>query len=218
MVGREERRFIPAAGYGGLLPLYDPVQRWLVGEGVKRELVAQAAIAPGARVLEIGCGTGSIALLAKRLHPEAELVGLDPDPAALAIARRKCERAGVGVQLERGFADALPYADAAFDRVLSSLMLHHLSREAKRAAFREVRRVLRPEGRLHVLDFGPPRGAYAALWARIHALGEEARDNVVGAIPALLGEAGLEGVRELGHRGSLFGTMVYYGAVRSVSA
>jgi ubiquinone/menaquinone biosynthesis C-methylase UbiE len=96
----------------------------------------------------------------KRLHPEAEVVGLDPDPKALARARRKTEAAGVAIRFDAGFANELPYPDASFDRVFSSLMFHHLEREAKLATLRELRRVIAPSGSLHLLDFGPPR----SLW------------------------------------------------------
>ena len=72
------RSYIPAAGYDWLLPLYDPLHRWLVGEGVMRALVDDANIGPDQRVLDIGCGTAILTILAQRLHPEAEVVGLDP--------------------------------------------------------------------------------------------------------------------------------------------
>ena len=80
------RHYIPAAGRDWLLPLYDPLQWILGGDALKRPLIEQAALAPGFRVLDIGCGTGSLTLLIKRLHPEVEVLGLDPDRKALAIA------------------------------------------------------------------------------------------------------------------------------------
>jgi len=106
------------------------------------------------RVLEVGCGTGNAALLIKRMRPQLDVVGLDPDPRALARAARKAERAGVTLELDRGFADELPYPDASFDRVLSSLVFHHLEADLRLASLREVFRVLRPGGSLHLMDFG----------------------------------------------------------------
>src|SRR5215831_11616060 len=104
------RRFVPAAGLDWLLPLYDPVQLLLGGDAARAELVREARLEPGQRVLDLGCGTGSLALALARSAPGAEVVGIDPDPKALARARKKFARAGVTVRLDRGFADELPYA------------------------------------------------------------------------------------------------------------
>ncbi len=80
------------------------------------------------------------------------MIGLDPDPRVLAIAARKARRAGVTLRLDRGYADRLPYPDGSVDRVLSAFMLHHLPADQQHDALREVRRVLAPGGRLHLLD------------------------------------------------------------------
>ena len=121
------KTYLPAAGHDWLLPLYDPIVKLLGGEAARRALLDQACIRPGQRVLDIGCGTGSLVVLIKRLHPDVDVVGLDPDPKALARGRRKAARTSVSVQFDQGFADELPYADASVDRVFSSFMFHHLS-------------------------------------------------------------------------------------------
>ena len=120
------RPYVPAAGKHWRLPMYDLMAKVLGADAVRRVLVQQVACRAGDRVLEIGCGTGSLLLAVKQAQPGAEVVGLDPDPAALAIARRKADRAGVPIRTDQGYADELPYADASFDRVLSSRMFHHL--------------------------------------------------------------------------------------------
>src|SRR5688572_3323558 len=120
------KTFVPAAGRDWLLPLYDPLTRLLGAERARRGLVEQAALRPGQRVLDVGCGTGSLTLLIKRLYPQVDVVGLDPDAKALDRARRKAARAGLPIAFDQGFADRLPYEDQAFDRVFSSLMFHHL--------------------------------------------------------------------------------------------
>ena len=148
--------YIPAAGHDWLLPLYDPLCR-LVGEsGLKGRLIELAEISPGQRVLDVGCGTGTLALLLAKAEPRAETLGIDGDPKALAIARRKASVAGTPVQFDEGLAYALPYPDASFDRVLSSFVFHHLTREHKSGALSEILRVLKPGGTLHILDFGRP--------------------------------------------------------------
>lgn len=172
----------------------------------------QAALRPGERALETGCGTGSLLVLLKRAQPAADVVGMDPDPAALAIARRKARRAGVALRLDRGFADALPYPDGSFDRVLSSFMFHHLPHGVKQAALREVRRVLTPGGRFHMLDFAGPRGESRGFLARhIHA-NHHLQDNDEDRVLAFLRDAGLENPVVLARRASHAGSMAYYQA------
>ena len=122
----EARSYVPAAGHDWLLPFYDPLMRLLGGDRIKGPMIEAAAIRPGHRVLDLGCGTGSLAMLIRARCPEAEVVGLDPDPKALAIARTKAERAGQAIEWRHGFADSLPFEDASFDRVVSSLVFHHL--------------------------------------------------------------------------------------------
>ena len=138
------KTYIPGFGHDWLLPLYDPLQKLLGFESYHRQLVDQADMRPSHRVLEIGCGTGNLAILTKRLHPGAEVVGLDPDPKALARGRRKAERFALAVRLDRGFAEELPYPDASFDRVFSAFMFHHLESDEKEKTLHEARRVLKP--------------------------------------------------------------------------
>ena len=150
-----QRIYLPAAGHQWLLPLYDPLSKLLGVDKVHRTLIEQAEIRPDHRVLEIGCGTGNLAMLVKNLHRRAKVVGLDPDSMALARARRKAERKGLDIEFDRGFADALSYPDRSFDRVLSALMFHHLLKlEDKIKSLSEARRVLAPGGSLHLVDFG----------------------------------------------------------------
>jgi ubiquinone/menaquinone biosynthesis C-methylase UbiE len=204
------RDFVPAAGHDWLLPLYDPVQRLLGADAVRQQMLERAELAPGQLVLEIGCGTGSLLLQLAATRPGLELVGLDPDPKALARARRKCERRGLRVQLDAGFADALPYPAAHFDRVFSSFMFHHLDAPVKRSTLTEVRRVLRPGGSLHLLDFGGPAGHSGGRLAKLLHTADHLRDNFEGRIGALMGEAGLESPGEVGHRATWFGRVTHY--------
>ena len=213
-MGDTHRSYIPAAGHDWLLPLYDPLQRWLFREGFMRALVDDANIGPDQRVLDIGCGTGTLIILVQRLHPQAEVVGLDPDPKALAIAKQKSEEAGVAVHFDRGFADELPYPPASFDRVLSSFMFHHLTRDEKLGTLRDASRVLRPGGSLHVLDFGRPRSRYSSVLARLLHRGQHLRDNIEGRIPSFMSESGFAESAEVDHRSTVFGTISYYRAIQ----
>ena len=204
----QEHDYLPAMGRDRLLPLYDPFT-WLLGvPRVHRRLVELAGIEPGHRVLEIGCGTGNLALRAQRMHPDAEVVGIDPDPLALQRARRKADRAGLPVRWDRGKAGELPYADESVDRVLSAFMFHHLDDAEKKSALAEVRRVLRPDGQLHLVDIA---GHHHGRAARRMQRTEHLRDNAGEGIPNRMREAGLTDVRT-GERGRLRTT--FYRATR----
>jgi ubiquinone/menaquinone biosynthesis C-methylase UbiE len=210
---RTHERFLPAMGHDWLLPLYDPFQRLVGTESLHRLLVERADVRAGHKALEIGCGTGNLLIVIKRSHPQAEVVGLDPDPKALARARRKATRKGLSIELDRGFAEDLPYPDGSFDRVFSSLMFHHLEPEQRVAALREVRRVLRPGGSLHLLDFGGERVPTDGLIARFAHRSPRLHDNFGDGIPTLMGEAGLENPAEVAHKvNRMLGRVAYFRA------
>jgi ubiquinone/menaquinone biosynthesis C-methylase UbiE len=197
------RPYIPAAGNHWSLPLYDPVVKLIGADAARRTLLDSAALQPKHRVLDIGCGTGSFAVLIKRHHPEVEVVGLDPDPKALGRARHKAERESLRIEFDRGYADDLPYPSASIDRVLSTLMFHHLERDVKEGMLREVRRVLKPGGVFCLLDFaGPEAGARGFLMHLMHS-SKVLRDNDVDRVLALMREAGFADSRRV-RQGTMF--------------
>jgi SAM-dependent methyltransferase len=178
---------------------------WLLLLGRERafreRLVRLARLAPGQSVLDIGCGTGSLAIAAKqRVGPAGRVAGIDASPEMVARARKKARRAGVEAAFAHGVVEALPFPDGRFDVVLSTLMLHHLPREGRRQCAREMRRVLKPGGWVLAVDFGAAAGDRKGLIERFHRHGRvDGRDLV-----RLLSEAGLEivehgavGVRDL---------------------
>ena len=206
------RHFVPALGSAWLTPFYDLVS-WLLGEqAIKRDLVRQASIAADADVLDLGCGTGTLALIVKDAQPRARVTGLDIDPEILAIARGKIDAAGAQIQLVQGSATDPPLPPASFDRVLSTLMLHHLTTPQKREALAAVRRLLRPGGELHIADWGKPQNALmqvASLSFRWFDGAETTGANLRGELPALIAEAGFSDVRETEHRMTPLGTLSY---------
>jgi ubiquinone/menaquinone biosynthesis C-methylase UbiE len=211
------RHFVPAAGADWLLPFYDPLTRLLGTGPALARLVEQAQLAPGQRVLDLGCGTGALTLTAKRAVPGIEIIGVDPDAKALARARAKAERAGLAIEFREGFGDALPLSEGSFDRVLSSFMFHHLESEQKPAVLRELRRVLRPGGELHLLDFGGAGHGLGAFLARLVHREESLHANTEDGLAALMRDAGFVDAAETEQRSSLFGGLIYYRAIRSDS-
>lgn len=206
------RHFVPALGSAWLTPFYDLVS-WLVGEETfKRDLVRQAAIAPDSDVLDLGCGTGTLALMINEMQPQARVTGVDIDPEILAIAAGKIDAAGVQIRLVEGSATDPPLPAASFDRVLSTLMLHHLTTPQKREALAAVRRLLRSGGELHIADWGKPQNALmwvASLSFRFFDGAETTGANLRGELPALIAEAGFVDVRETERRMTPLGTLSY---------
>jgi cyclopropane fatty-acyl-phospholipid synthase-like methyltransferase len=208
-----DTEFVPALGYHWLTRFYDPLVALTLRERpLKQQLVDQAALQPGQRVLDFGCGTGTLAILLKRSCPGAEVVGLDADANVLAFARRKIDAAGLTIELRQGFLAADTFPPASFDRIVSTLVLHHLTRDEKLAVLGIFRAILRPGGELHVADFGPPRTPYARLvgMAFRHFDGEQrTADNLDGRLASLVTTAGFSNVSVTGSRGTPFGTVDY---------
>jgi SAM-dependent methyltransferase len=212
-----EDKFIPALSHHRLTFLYDPVVRLTTREtAFKRALIGQARLRPGQRVLDLACGTGTLAVALKRLHPRVEVVGVDGDPAILRRARAKAARAGVEITFDEGLSFDLPYTDGSFDHVLSSLFFHHLTRENKFRTLDEVGRVLKPGGELHVADWGLPHNGLMRLASQgvVRLDGEETKDSFAGLLPEFILKSGFTEVREAGRFNSLFGTIRLHGALK----
>jgi ubiquinone/menaquinone biosynthesis C-methylase UbiE len=188
-----ERRFLPAAGKDWLLPFYDPFLRLAGGGAIRKKFIEQAGLQAGQKVLEIGCGTGEVLLTVKRLMPDVEVIGLDPDPKALDRAKAKAARNEFKMQLDQGFADQLPYADQSLDRVLSSFMFHHLNEDERLKTLQEARRVLKPEGSFHLVDFENSHGIGQLV--KLFHQAERLRDNSRDRILTLMKEAGFREAR-----------------------
>ncbi len=212
----EPDNYVPALAYRWLTPLYDPLVAFTTRErAFKDALLRQAAIAGRMQVLDLACGTGTLAIAAKKQHAEATVHGLDGDPQILARARAKAAAASAEIHLTEGLSFDLPYADGRFDRVLSSLFFHHLVHDDKIRTLAEVHRVLRADGELHIADWGEPGNPLMrALSKGIEVLDgrEQTADNLAGRLPSMVASAGFADVRQ----GPSFQTP--FGVLRLLSA
>lgn len=214
----EPRHFVPALGHDWLTPAYDALIRLTMPERrFKQELIAQARIGTGDVVLDLGCGTATLTLLAKQQHPYAQVIGVDGDAKILEHASRKIRREALDVPLHHALAVELPYRPQSFDKVLSSLVLHHLSTEEKRRALAECYRVLRRGGELHIADWDKPHNAVMWLVSRGVRLVDGARtteDSLKGLLPQFCREAGFRDVERTLQLGTAFGTLTFFRALR----
>lgn len=209
----QDTNYIPALRFRFLTPLYDPLLRWgMREETFKNRLIKEARIAPDSRVLDLGCGTGTLTILIKQRQPTAEVVGFDGDPQVLEIARAKAQQQGVNIKLDQGMAYQLPYPNDSFDRVLSSLVLHHLTTLDRERALSEVKRVLKPGGEFWMIDFGKPHNALAFVISLVMRNLERTSDLIEGLLPEQLSRAGFEQVEQSERFMTLFGTIALYRA------
>ena len=211
-------RYVPALRHDWLTPFYDVIVKFTTRERrFKRALIGQARLEPGLRVLDLATGSGTLALWMKQCQPTLDLSAVDGDPTILAIARRKAAKANAEIQWLQALSTELPFPALHFDRVVSSLFFHHLTWEAKLRTAREVFRVTKAGGELHVADWGHPQGPLMrGLFVGIQLLDgfENTRDNVAGRLVPLFEQAGVVEVAATRAFNTMFGTLALYRATK----
>jgi ubiquinone/menaquinone biosynthesis C-methylase UbiE len=164
---------------------------------LRDRLAALVDLRPGESVLDVGCGTGSLVLAAKRrVGRTGTVTGIDASPEMIERARRKATDKGEGIHFEVARVESLPFPNESFDVVLSTLMMHHLPRATRERCVSEMHRVLRPGGRVLVVDFEKPSNKRGGLIARLHRHGGVPLRDIVD----LLGSERL-GVTQIGSVG-----------------
>jgi ubiquinone/menaquinone biosynthesis C-methylase UbiE len=156
---------------------------------LRHRVLDLADLSAGQTLLDIGCGTGTVAIqAARRLAGAGQVTGADPAPRQIARARSKARRAGVKIDFQSGVIENLPFPDRTFDTVTSTLMMHHLPGDLKRQGLAEIARVLKPQGRLIVADFDYPDGHQPATAPDANGFGGTS------TLPDLLQETGFSDI------------------------
>lgn len=211
-------RFVSATGFDFLLPIYDPLVALLTRERVvKSHLLDRADLQAGQRILDVGCGTGTLMSLIQGRMPATELVGVDVDSRVLGQAQRKLEAPASTAKLHAATSTHLPVADSCFDVVFCSLMLHHLQPAEKVLSLAEMFRALVPGGKLLLADFCKPADPYArfAFFAvRLVDGWSRTRCNAQGKLPALIAESGFASVCSTLQLSAPLGTIRSYEAIK----
>ncbi len=152
---------------------------------LRRVTLDLVQLKPGDKILEIGCGTGTLTLGAKaRVGASGEAIGLDIAPEMVEAASRKATRKGVDATFQVGSIAKIPYPDSYFDAVMCSFMIFHMPDDVRREGFAEIRRVLKPGGHLSILDFGLPDKPWLRRFVQMH-FGQMIQHDVRDLIPVL---------------------------------
>ena len=213
-------KFIPALRFNWLTKIYDPIVRHTMPEEeFKKTLISQASISPNAQVLDFGCGSLTLSLMAKAVEPTAYVHAVDVDEKILKIAEEKQRQVNAEIFIQRYEGRVLPYQNESFDRVISSLVFHHLTREQKLNSLYEIFRVLKPGAELHIADWGKAKnGLMRSAFYLIQFLDgfKTTTDNVKGLLPAYIKQAGFNEVLTTREFQTVFGTLALYKATKTI--
>jgi ubiquinone/menaquinone biosynthesis C-methylase UbiE len=194
----QKSNYVPALSLPWLTKFYDrlvegPMSVLRMRQGVLNCLGDLA----GKSALDVGCGTGTFVIMMKQAYPNSDISGLDGDPNILDIARTKAAGLGMNIHFSQAMSYAMPYPDGSFDFVVTSLMLHHLSKDSKQKTAAEMFRVLKCGGQLIGVDFAEPRGPLGRSLKPFTRHFERVAENLDGLLPVIIGGAGFEGYREV---------------------
>jgi ubiquinone/menaquinone biosynthesis C-methylase UbiE len=191
------QKYIPALSFRWLTPFFDAIIEGPISIApMRRALLAQMGDLSNKKILDVGSGTGTMLIMIKKAYPTADVTGLDGDTQILEIARSKARSLGLEIRFNQGMSFDLPYPNESFDVVLTSMMLHHLTRDDKQKTALEMYRVLRPGGQLFGADFGEPRSSFGKAIRPLTRRFERVAENVDGFLPVMFSTAGFKNYKE----------------------
>lgn len=205
-------KYIHALRFSWLNHLYDPMVYWLTRDKtLKKQLIDLVKSHQPTHILDIGCGTGTLLKKLNQEFPQANITGIDGDPAILKLAKEKLNTSNI--ELIQGHVEQLPFEDDSFDLIVSSLVFHHLTTEQKLQTLQEIYRTLKPDGRFYLADWGEANNTFTRLlFLPVQILDGFAttQDNVKGQLIPLMKETGFEQVEELERLYTLLGVVSFY--------
>lgn len=218
----QDKPFTPAAGFQALAPVYDLAISVLTRENAWRNaLLENVSPSPSDRILDVGCGTGSLLLRLKSLSPNSDVHGIDPDDSILNRAEKKFSASSHEAHFHHGFLDSNSVNELGlFSKVVSSLVLHQTPLEEKRNILQCAKCLLKPSGQIFIADYGQQRSSLMKLLFRstIQVLDgvADTQPNAEGCIPILLTDVGFEQVTELHSFATVTGSIsIYSGLVHA---
>ncbi len=211
--------YIPPLKYHWLTKLYDPlIQSTMPEKQFKGDLIKQANIQPNYDVLDFGCGSLTLSLMIRMSENRANVTAIDVDEKIIEIAKQKKQEFGTDIKIDHYHGKILPYEDDSFDRVLTSLVFHHLNKKQKENSLKEIYRVLKPGGELHIADWGKPNNIIMRLaFYGVQFLDgfKTTRDNVKGLLPEYIRNANFINVETRKSFNTIFGTLSLYKGLKS---
>ena len=205
-----KKDFTNALTLGFLTPYYDFITNFAgLGRIIYEKIAGYISPKAGDKILDVGTGTANLALTIKRIYPKVKIIGVDPDTKILEIAKRKVTKEKSPISLVQAVAQDLPFKNNTFNFVVSSFVIHHIPSPFKKQAFLEMKRILKREGVIIIVDFGIPKNFLADFLISIFSLVEDVAPNRQGLIPRLLKEVGFTNVKEVA---SKFAVVSFYKA------
>ncbi len=210
----KKKEFIPALGHNWLTSFYDVTIKLTMPERKFRTLLIDKLDPKnGEAILEFGYGTGQNIILAHQRNENADLRGIDVDPKVKEIAEHKLNKLGLDMNLDLYDGLVFPYANDSFDKVFSSLVFHQLDRKNKLLLLKEIYRVLKPNGKLIIGDWGKAKNKimrFTFYFVQILDGFKTTEDNVKGLLPEFIKQSGFKKVSETSFINTAIGTYSYY--------